>query len=387
MSRLIVKASLIVLTVFSVLSCGSSLTADDYLSYAEKAFEDKDYITAIDACDRALELDDKDPDGYYLRGFSYYLLFRTAEPDDYDSEEEYAEIRDLLYANCISDCTDAIKYSGSLDEEDAKEVKETCYYCIGYVMYEYGKDGYKDMLKNGGEDGLELLRDIEKHEAALSNQSDVYAFDQYSSQGSGFLIDPTGFIATNNHVIEGVDDDDIEVWFDWTGDRRSYEAKVVVTDPENDLAILRITSKRFKEMDPLPYIISSEQALTGTEVFTLGYPDIFYLGGEIKMTKGVISSTSGFQGDRREYQIDANIHGGNSGGPLFDENGRLIGINSSSFIEDANIHYSIKSSMLLDLIKENRLDMDIPQTSGLDTLSLPQKVKAISPYVVLITNK
>lgn len=376
MKAFLLKLATLFLVIVGFVCCGPVYTLDD----AVEAFKNDDYALAIGICNDILDHDPHNALAYQYRGAFCFHTFEAMLDDEYDDFDTLYDDFDTLYELGLDDCQHAIEYA----DADTGIIEDANYY-IGYFRYLHAEDDYADYLKLAGEDGLELLAQLKNQEKENEFYEDENAFDEYSSQGSGFIIDPTGFIATNNHVIEDVED--IEVWFDWSGLRKSYKAIPVVTDAENDLAVLRITSKEFEQMDPIPYVIADEQSQTGTSVFTLGYPDIFHLGGEIKMTKGVISSLSGYKGDKREYQIDANIHGGNSGGPLFDENGVMIGINSASFTKDANIHYSIKSTLLLDLLHRNKLNMDLTYENQLDSLSLTDKIKIISPYVVLITNK
>ena len=90
-------------------------------------------------------------------------------------------------------------------------------------------------------------------------------------------------------------------------------------------------------------------------------------------------------GDITTYQITAPIQGGNSGGPLFDDKGNLVGINSSKFNsnETENVNYSIKSSYVLNLINELPKRINLPSSNKLQSLSLTEQIKEISKYVVL----
>ena len=110
------------------------------------------------------------------------------------------------------------------------------------------------------------------------------------------------------------------------------------------------------------------------------------MGKEIKVTDGIISSKSGFDGDITTYQITAPIQGGNSGGPLFDEKGNLIGINSSGLSKDLadNVGYTIKSSYVFNLIDVLPKNIDLPTNTKLESLPLVEQIKEISKYVVLI---
>ena len=146
--------------------------------------------------------------------------------------------------------------------------------------------------------------------------------------GSGFIIDSTGIIVTNNHVIK--DAEDILVRFE---DGQEYEAKVVGADPLSDLAILKIKSdKKFK---PVKFG-DSDKARIGDWVIAIGNP----LGLSGTVTAGIISARNRNIGMSRYedfIQTDASINQGNSGGPLFNMNGDVIGINTAILGREGNI--------------------------------------------------
>lgn len=141
------------------------------------------------------------------------------------------------------------------------------------------------------------------------------------SLGSGFVVDPGGIIVTNNHVIDGADS--IEVNFT---DGTTLPAKLIGHDPKTDLAVLKVEAKK-----PLASVSfgSSTKARVGDWVLAIGNP--FGLGGTV--TAGIISAKDRAINNPGPYddyiQTDASINRGNSGGPLFDLNGRVIGINTA----------------------------------------------------------
>jgi len=141
-----------------------------------------------------------------------------------------------------------------------------------------------------------------------------------NSLGSGFVIDPSGFIATNNHVIEGADD--IEVNF---ANGSKLKAKLVGTDPKTDLALLKVEPKA--PLKAVPFGDSRTMRI-GDWVMAIGNP--FGLGGSV--TVGIISAR-GRNINAGPYdnfiQTDAAINRGNSGGPLFNMKGEVIGINTA----------------------------------------------------------
>ncbi|HQR99927.1 MULTISPECIES: trypsin-like peptidase domain-containing protein [unclassified Polaromonas] len=140
--------------------------------------------------------------------------------------------------------------------------------------------------------------------------------------GSGVIVSPNGYILTNNHVVEGADD--IEVILN---DTRKAKAKIIGTDPETDLAILKI------ELDKLPVIVlgSSDTLQVGDPVLAIGNP--FGVGQTV--TSGIVSALGrnqlGINTFENFIQTDAAINPGNSGGALVDTQGRLLGINTAIY--------------------------------------------------------
>ena len=143
---------------------------------------------------------------------------------------------------------------------------------------------------------------------------------QSAALGSGFIIDEKGIVVTNNHVISDAEDIIVRV----NGDQE-FEAKVIGADPLSDIAVLQLeTNEKFK---PVKFG-DSDKARIGDWVIAIGNP--FGLGGTV--TSGIISARNRSIGLSRyeDYiQTDASINSGNSGGPLFDMNGDVIGINTA----------------------------------------------------------
>ncbi len=211
---------------------------------------------------------------------------------------------------------------------------------------------------------------------------------EWNGSGSGFFVSNDGYLATNYHVIEGAKD--IEVSYNNGTEILSYSAEIIQSDPTNDLAIIKINDSEFKKSLKIPYNLKTTSADVGSEVFALGYPmALSGMGEDIKFTDGKISSKTGFNGDIRLYQTTTPIQPGNSGGPLFDYDGNLIGVNSSKISSDIadNVSYSIKSSYLGNLIDVLPPTVSIPSSNELSGKSLTEIIKILSKYVVLIKVK
>jgi len=159
------------------------------------------------------------------------------------------------------------------------------------------------------------------------------------SLGSGFIVDPAGLVITNNHVIEGADEINVILQ-----DNTSLRATVVGTDPRTDLAVLRVTPA-----SPLPAVPwgDSDTAQVGDWVVAIGNP--FGLGGTV--TAGIVSARGRDirQGPFDDFiQTDAAINRGNSGGPLFNMRGEVVGINTAIYSPTGGsigIGFSIPSNL------------------------------------------
>lgn len=200
--------------------------------------------------------------------------------------------------------------------------------------------------------------------------------------GTGFALN-NGYIATNYHVVENAKS--IKVQGIRGSFNTEYNANVISTDKFNDLAIIKINDSRFNGFGTIPYRVKTSTSEVGEDVFVLGYPLTTTMGDEIKLTTGVISSKTGFQGDVSLYQISAPIQPGNSGGPLFDGNGNLIGIVNAKHRGAENVSYAIKASYLNSLVESASSGSLLPTTNAVSGMSLSNKVKSLKNYVFMIT--
>tara|TARA_Y100000588_G_C14237514_1_gene917990 strand:- start:33 stop:2399 length:2367 start_codon:yes stop_codon:yes gene_type:complete len=207
---------------------------------------------------------------------------------------------------------------------------------------------------------------------------------EWKGAGSGIIISNDGLIATNYHVIE--DSKDIQVTFLIDNQIKSFKASIIKNDEINDLSIIKIEDPQFKKIKNIQYNFNTDISSVGQNVFTLGYPLTYILGEEIKFTDGRISSRTGFQGDVRFYQTTAPIQPGNSGGPLFDFKGNLIGINSAVIKKEIaeNVSYSIKTIYLKNLIDVLPFPVNIPDDKSLARYSIEEQAKILSLYTVLV---
>jgi S1-C subfamily serine protease len=203
--------------------------------------------------------------------------------------------------------------------------------------------------------------------------------------GTGFAL-YQGHIVTNNHVVEDAKTILIK---GIKGDfNTEYRATVVATDKTNDLAVLKIDDERFSSFGSIPYKIKKSMSDVGESVWALGYPMTSVMGDEIKFTDGKISSRTGIQGDMSVYQISVPIQPGNSGGPLFDNYGNIVGITSSGLnreeFNSENVNYAIKTSYLYNLIESAITTSILPQGTAMQGQTLTQKIKLAKNFVFMV---
>lgn len=226
----------------------------------------------------------------------------------------------------------------------------------------------------GEEDPIIYIRMGNANTEIVNHQTEQWS-------GTGYAIG-NGYVVTNNHVPEGAKIISVK---GVKGDMNTgYTAEVVATDKINDIAILRISDSQFAGFGTIPYAVQQRMADVGEDVFVLGYPLTQALGNEIKLTNGIISSRTGYQGNISTYQMSAPVQPGNSGGPMFDNKGNIIGIVVAGVPGAENVGYAIKTSYLNILIESAGLNIKLPSNNTISTLSLAEKVKRVKNFVFYI---
>lgn len=258
--------------------------------------------------------------------------------------------------------------------------------------FRYPEDWLKELYGQSYIKGIKVIDDmlwIKKYPIndGITSDEANHTFSDWKGNGSGIIIDRKGYLVTNNHVVEGANEIEIEI--NNKGTISQYSANVISKDKVNDLALLKIKIDDGYDIGEIRYSFNLDVVDTGTDVFALGYPFALNgLGKEVKFTDGTISSRTGLDGDITKYQISVPIQGGNSGGPLFDFEGNLVGINSSKIVskEIENVGYTIKTAYVKNLLDMSPIKINLPKGS-LSGLSLSEKIKILDDYTVLIKTK
>ncbi len=205
--------------------------------------------------------------------------------------------------------------------------------------------------------------------------------------GTGFMIDPRGYIITNAHVIGNS-----TVVIVQNSKGQEFSTKIVFVNPAADLAFLKIVDSDFKAPAVLPYSINKGNIELGEAIFTLGYPR-----DEIVYGEGYLSAKTGYRGDSLTCQIAVAANPGNSGGPVLDKNGEVIGVLSNRQEHVQGAVFAIRSKniyMALDKMKSDTslvfktdsgiATIHLPQTSLVKNMDRVQQIKKIQEFIYLV---
>ena len=198
------------------------------------------------------------------------------------------------------------------------------------------------------------------------------------SSGSSFLIDGTGYLVTNSHVVNGASTLVV------VNKGREYIARNVYNDVNNDIAILKIEDQDWKTVTNLPYSIRKGTVDLGEEIFTVGYPR-----NEVVYNRGYMSARSGYNDDTLSIQIAISANPGNSGGPLLDRNGDIIGILSNRDKLANEVVFASRAINIYKAIEELRKDsanlsIKLPTNSRLKGMDRVQQIKKLEDCVFMV---
>jgi S1-C subfamily serine protease len=223
----------------------------------------------------------------------------------------------------------------------------------------------------------ELKKDIDRVKDTLL-RSEATAFEAKTG-GTGFLIEGNGLMITNAHIVQR--SKNIRVV---NSKGKQFKAFVVRLDVNRDVAIIRIDDPQYKPVSSLPYGIRYSPSKLAEPVFTLGYPR-----EEIVYGEGYLSARTGFQGDTLSCQITVPANPGNSGGPVFNSMGEVIGILSARETNAQGAVFAVQSKYIYDAIKElkdNKLyaNVKLPSRSSISRLNKLQQVERIQDYIFMV---
>lgn len=214
---------------------------------------------------------------------------------------------------------------------------------------------------------------------AITNVAEKPKYAPANFEGTGFAINNNGYIITSLHMINGAD----SVFIENSNTGRTV-TKIIFTDPKIDVAVLQVENADIYKSWSIPFVFSNRNCDLGEKVFTLGYPrkDIVY--GE-----GSLSSLSGYRSDTTMFQISIPVNPGNSGGPLLDEQGAVIGLVRGKITSAEATGFAVKSQQIINAVnafngslknKEESFNLNAKKNS-LKNIKRNEQIKRINPYV------
>lgn len=220
-------------------------------------------------------------------------------------------------------------------------------------------------------DQIDRSQQILKKDIAATMKKERAPQGNYA--GTSFMISKNGYLITSYHVVK--DADSIKIENEKFG---LINATVQFNDPANDVSLLKVDTMLYS----LPYMIESTESSLAEDVFTLGYPREDVVFGD-----GVVSALTGYNQNPNSYQVSVPVNPGNSGGPLLNSKGNLVGMISGLQTETYGAAFAIKSNIILDIInKTDSLQSSIvlPKQNLIRGGSRVNQVKVLKDYVFLV---
>lgn len=197
--------------------------------------------------------------------------------------------------------------------------------------------------------------------------------------GTGFAISTNGYIVTSFHVIDGA-----KSLYVQNSEGASFKVIKYYMNPEKDIAVLKIDDPSFTHLSTLPYSLKKGMTGLGDAVYTLGYPK-----EDVVLGDGYVSSKTGFNGDTSAYQVAIPVNPGNSGGPLLDNNGNVVGVINGKESKTDGAAFAIKSKYILEALNaipqdSLRKKVSYGKRSSLQGLTRSEQAEKMAEYVFMI---
>ena len=225
-----------------------------------------------------------------------------------------------------------------------------------------------------------VKRNVNEQNKAIQNINNKEKSSTPSHYGAtGFMLTKDGYVVTNYHVVNGADSIHLQ-----NNKGQSYRAKVIHLDAQKDLAILHISDSTFRSLKNVPYTFKKQNSDLGEDIYTIGFPR-----DEAVYGQGYLSSFTGYAGDTIAYQISIPVNPGNSGGPVLDNQGNIIGIISGKQKGIDGAAFAIKTKELIETlnrIPSESLQGNIVLNNKNTLVKMPrtEQIKKLQDYIYIV---
>jgi hypothetical protein len=290
-------------------------------------------------------------------GYANFYMQKRLEEHKFEINNTRTTLRETsiisdLRPNDIAEFGKIAVRTYKIDYFDENIISAVGYDADGYIKLILTIEPKKQKYRLIGEDAQSSRRytddefKCEKVNLAAINKSGSGSGSSKSgASGSAFFVNNKGNIVTNNHVIERCSGP-VKVLYN----KKEYTAKVIAKDSTLDLAVLN------SDVKPNQYLkLSKKSGDKLDRVVAAGYPLGYKISDELKLTAGIVSATKGWKDNINEFQIDAALNPGNSGGPVVNDAGNLFGVAVAGLTDRQNLNFAIKSKAVKDFLDVNKV--------------------------------
>ena len=285
----------------------------------------------------------------------------------------------------VSNCFDVFYRDGSkIERPGMSRFDEKKHKIQKYRGFCFKERGFKEPLKAAGGTVTSIklvkidsnIKPIEEEDPKIiTDQKPKTNLDDIipASSGSGFFITNNGHVVTNHHVTESCE----KVIVHFKGEE--IEAKILASDKVNDLSVMKLDI----EINQV-YPLSNDDAGLLEEIIIAGFPLGKNVSSSIKISKGIVSSLAGFNDNYSNFQTDAALNQGNSGGPVLNQKGNVVGVAVANFGKKEGVesfNFGIKSSTVNSFLKSNSINLADPRQDKMKTSELAQLITDATVYV------